>query len=98
MSQGRIAGILRPALPVPRFTQKRLGTGDDNGGDESGEEQSEEDEDYDFDDEDDDEEEEVDDSCPPGYDIGLFEKVTCPPQLMRSARARFLSWLNSFNL
>lgn len=51
--------------------QKRLGGADEDGGDESEEEESDED-DYDFDDDD---EEEVDDSCPPGCDIGLYEKV-----------------------
>lgn len=53
--------------------QKRLGggEGDDAGADESEEEDSDEEE-YDFDD---DEEEEVDDSCPPGCDISLYESV-----------------------
>lgn len=53
------------------FLQKRLGGADDDGGDESEEEESDED-DYDFDDDD---EGEVDDSCPPGCDITLYEKV-----------------------
>ncbi|CAM9321998.1 unnamed protein product, partial [Sphacelaria rigidula] len=53
--------------------KKRLGggEGDDAGADESEEEDSDEEE-YDFDD---DEEEEVDDSCPPGCDISLYESV-----------------------
>lgn len=55
--------------------QKRLGGTDEDGGDESEEEESDED-DYDFDDDD---EEEVDDSCPPGCDIGLYEKVVTQP-------------------
>eukprot|EP00752_Nemacystus_decipiens_P009571 g8551.t1 len=51
--------------------KKRLSGEDEEGEDESEEEDSDED-DYDFDDDD---EEEVDDSCPPGCDIGLYEKV-----------------------
>lgn len=59
-------------LPTP--LQKRLSGEDEEGEDESEEEDSDED-DYDFDDDD---EEEVDDSCPPGCDIGLYEKVFIP--------------------
>ncbi|CAM9684699.1 unnamed protein product [Scytosiphon promiscuus] len=51
--------------------KKRLSGEDEEGDDESEEEDSDED-DYDFDDDD---EEEVDDSCPPGCDVGLYEKV-----------------------
>lgn len=58
-----------PAAPFP--LKKRLSGEDEEGEDESEEEDSDED-DYDFDDDD---EEEVDDSCPPGCDIGLYEKV-----------------------
>lgn len=59
--------------PVPFFfpSQKRLSGEGEDVEDESEEEESDED-DYDFDDDD---EEEVDDSCPPGCDIGLYEKV-----------------------
>lgn len=57
-------------LAIPK---KRLG-GIEDGGEESEDEESDED-DYDFDDDD---EEEVDDSCPPGCDIGLYEKVGPP--------------------
>lgn len=57
---------------VPTLQKRLGGEGDDDGVDESEEEESEED-DYDFDD--DEEEEEVDDSCPPGCDIGFYEKT-----------------------
>lgn len=58
--------------PFPHPFQKRLNGDGDDGEEESEEEESDED-DYDFDDDD---EEEVDDSCPPGCDIGLYEKVS----------------------
>ncbi|CAB1112884.1 unnamed protein product [Ectocarpus sp. CCAP 1310/34] len=53
-------------------TKKRLAGENDDGDDESDEEDSDED---DYDDFDDDDEEEVDDSCPPGCDMALYEKV-----------------------
>lgn len=58
--------------PHPHLLQKRLAGEDDDGDDESEEEDSDED---DYDDFDDDDEEEVDDSCPPGCDMALYEKV-----------------------
>lgn len=47
-------------------------SGEDEEGDDESEEEDSDEDDYDFDDDD---EEEVDDSCPPGCDIVLYEKA-----------------------